>query len=506
MISLWPHQEEAVEELRDGLRRKIRTQLLCVPTGGGKTVIAAFLTKAAQEKERRVVFLVDRVALAGQTSATFWEFGIQHGVAQGSATFGRNEPIQICSAQTLEKRGSFPACDLLIVDEAHTLRQFTTDFIQNTNTPVIGLTATPFSKGLGSIYQKVINVTTTDELIEQGYLAPLKAYCAREIDMSGAKTTAGEWRGSEVEDRGRAIIGDIASEWIAKTNQHFGGPVKTIVFSATVAHGEEICREFQQLGYNFQQISYRDRDDDERKQKIEEFRAGEIQGLVSCEALAKGFDVQDILCLICARPYRKSFSSHIQMLGRAMRSSPGKDYALLLDHAGNYLGFYDRMIEFFANGCDSLDDGERDDKVREEPEEQQKKDMVCSCGMVVPPSADRCPGCGKDFTRSSEVEIRPGEMVDMDGKPSKKDEKPFLRDRKSVYQQLAYEALTRKKGDIDKAKSFAKAQYKNFYGCWPPFTFEPASGIDPELKSAVTANIIRYVLGQQKRKKKAAKA
>ena len=61
---------------------------------------------------------------------------------------------------------------------------------------------------------------------------------------------------------------------------------------------------------------------------------------MSCEALAKGFDVPDVLCLIGARPYRKSLAAHIQQIGRVMRPSPGKEFALVLDFAGNVHGFY----------------------------------------------------------------------------------------------------------------------------------------------------------------------
>ena len=39
---------------------------------------------------------------------------------------------------------------------------------------------------------------------------------------------AGEWTGTEVRERGRAIIGDIVTTWVEKTQEHFGGPVKTL--------------------------------------------------------------------------------------------------------------------------------------------------------------------------------------------------------------------------------------------------------------------------------------
>lgn len=492
MIALRPYQELAVEGLRQGLRDGHRCQILCSPTGSGKTVIGAYLLQEVQAKGRKAAFVVDRVALCGQTSRVLWDYGIQHGIAQGQNSFGRHEPIQVCSSQTIEKRGFLPDLDLMIVDEAHTQRKFIVNFAKNSKIPIIGLTATPFSKGLGATYSNVVNVTTTDELIEQKYLAPLVAYAAKEIDMTGAKVVAGEWTDREVEERGREIIGDIVKEWVEKTNHHFGGPVKTIGFSATVAHGEEICREFQAAGYDFRQISYKDRDDDYRADLIQQFRDGQITGLVSCEALAKGFDVPDVLCLISARPYRKSFSSHIQQIGRAMRASPGKEYALVLDHCGNFTGFLDRMDEFFANGVYELDDGERDSKVREEGV-KEKTDIVCACGYVLKPSMDTCPACGAQRKRKNTIETKPGVMVEVE-RGKEKPVKPYLKDPEVAWGGICHIAMLRKKGDVEAAKKFALAQYRNFYDEWPDrsWGFAPAEFADPGLASHIKANLIRY--------------
>lgn len=462
------------------------------------TVMATSLLLEVQRKGTRAAFVVDRVALCQQTSNMLQFYGIRHGVAQSNNTFGRLEPIQVCSAQTIEKRGFWPAIDLVIIDEAHTLRKQVIEFAQNISAPVIGLTATPFSKGLGEIYSHVVNVTTTDQLIEDGYLAPLKVYIAKPIDMTGAKVVRGEWKERDIEQRSRAIIGDIVTEWTEKTQLHFGGPVKTIVFSATVAHGDELCRQFQAAGFNFQQVSYKDKNDERRAGLIEEFRKpdSDIVGLVSCEALAKGFDVPDIQCGICARPYRKSFSAHIQMIGRAMRSFPGKDYALWLDHAGNYLGFYDQMVELFGNGVDQLDNGERDKQVRKEVT-KETSDMACNgCGYAPLTAAmDHCPSCGKARVRRNRVEILPGRMVEIDGVDTRKH--PYLQDATEAWRQICRVALDRKK-DEESANRFALAQYRNFYGRWPAKStaFDPAENVDPRLRSHITANVIRWAKAQ----------
>jgi hypothetical protein len=78
---------------------------------------------------------------------------------------------------------------------------------------VVGLTATPFTKGLGKTYSNVVSSVTTKQLVEAGRLAPLRVFIAKEIDMTGAKKVGGEWSGDEVTARGLKITGDIVSEW-----------------------------------------------------------------------------------------------------------------------------------------------------------------------------------------------------------------------------------------------------------------------------------------------------
>jgi DNA repair protein RadD len=174
-----------------------------------------------------------------------------------------HERVQVCSAQTLEKRGFLDQADLLVVDEAHCVRKQTAALIKNhADLKVLGLSATPFTKGSGELYTNIVNVTTTDKLVAEGHLVPVKMYAAKAIDMAGAKVVAGEWADRDIEERGLKIIGDVVGEWIDKTTKHYGGPVKTIVFSATVDHGEELCKQFNAAGFNFQQISYKDANDD----------------------------------------------------------------------------------------------------------------------------------------------------------------------------------------------------------------------------------------------------
>jgi DNA repair protein RadD len=497
------YQKDCIEQLRQGLREGHRSQILVAPTGAGKTVIASYLLGEAYQKQSRAFFVCDRVSLVDQTSVTLDSYKVPHGVIQADHWRARPwEPIQVVSAQTLARRDLPYKPRLVVWDEAHTMYKSVLDYCADEEIKVIGLTATPFTKGMGGVFTNVVNSTTTNKLVDQNWLVPLKMYAAKEIDMAGAEIKFdGEWKDSEIEERGIKIVGDVVEEWITKTNEHFGGPAKTIVFSATVAHGEEICRAFAKRGFNFQQISYKDGNNDRRRALIEEFRKPDssIVGLVSCEALAKGFDVTDIKVGIGARPYRKSLSGHIQQLGRVMRSHPGKEFALWLDHAGNLLRFLDDMQEVFQNGVSDLNKKEYDAKARKEKTPEEKQTMKCSaCGFVH--TQKICPSCGHERKGArSRVENASGQLVEINGKKTKSQD--WMDDKRSIWGELCYLAYELKREDA-KAEKFALAQYRNIYGEWPSQKYSPEVFVPPrpEVRSKVRSMMIAYRNAMNKRR------
>lgn len=292
MLNLRPYQERCIDSLRKGFHAGHQSQILYMPTGAGKTETSIALMQATQLAGNRCAMVLDRRVLCNQTSQRLDKYNIDHGVLMsGHFRFRPHEPIQICSAQTLEARGSFPGLKLLIVDEAHAIRKETAEFIKSTGIRSIGLTASPFTKGLGNIYTNVVNGITTHDLVSEGSLVPLKIFIAKEIDMTGAKKVAGEWSPKEATERGIKITGDVVSEWIAKTHEIFGGPKKTIVFCSGVAHGADLATRFAESGYNFVSLSYRD-DDQFKQDVIDEFSKPDsgIHGLIATDILTKGFD------------------------------------------------------------------------------------------------------------------------------------------------------------------------------------------------------------------------
>jgi superfamily II DNA or RNA helicase len=381
-LQLREHQSWVIDALREGFKAGHRAQLLYAPTGFGKTEVAISLMKATSDNYKKSSMILDRIVLVDQTSMRLSKYKIRHGVYQANHwKYDTNERIQVCSAQTLERRNKFPDIDLLIVDECHITRKKITDLIQeNPKLKVIGLTATPFTKGLGKIYSNVICASTTGALVDKSWLAPLKVYISKEIDMKGVKKVAGEWSPDQVTERGMQITGDIVQEWIKKTHEVFGRPRKTIVFCAGVAHGADLVQQFANKGYNFVSISYKD-NDEFKKAAIEDFAKPDtdIHGLIATDILTRGFDVPDVMVGVSARPFSKSLSSHIQQIGRVMRPCEGKEFALWLDHSGNYIRFRDDWDQIYEDGVQSLEN--KEEKTKKEPTEKEKKESKCSaCG------------------------------------------------------------------------------------------------------------------------------
>lgn len=509
-LILRDYQSAALESARENIRKGIRRQILCAPTGAGKTIIALGLMKGATEVAARSAFLVDRSALVDQSSAALDLYGIDHGVMQ--ADHWRSRPrayVQLVSAQTLGRRlgrGGYvdyflKGLRFVLIDEAHTLYRSTLDWLATLpeNCAVIGLTATPFTRGLGQHYQAIVNVATTDGLMDAGMLVRPIAFAAVEIDASGvAVKSTGEWDERGLEREGVKIVGDVVTEFIKRTTERFGGPVKTICFSSTVAHGEEICRAFAQAGLNFQNISYHD-DEDERRAKIAEFRKPDslIMGLVSCDALAKGFDVPDVkACLLC-RPLRKSLTTHIQQIGRVLRPAPGKSEALVIDHTGNTLRFLRDTVDFWANGVDELNERAEKDKIPRTIEKKEREELLChGCQAVLPPSVRVCPACGRERPpKPSNVTVISGTTQEIDlrqvsGRKFEYASHPLLKDPEGAYQAFLAFTTHRKHGDVDAARKWAAGLYKGVYGRWPPRTYDALPYV-PELMTVEVESFCR---------------
>lgn len=475
-MQLYDHQLQTLEALRGAFRSGNRSVMLYAPTGMGKTEIAIALMVAAAEKGNRSAIVLDRVALCDQTSKRLDKYEINHSVMQaGHWRNNQSSKIQVCSAQTLEAIGSFPDISMLIVDEAHAQRKGTKEFIANNpHIKVIGLSASPFTKGLAQSYQLVVSAATNKWLVDNGFLTSLRIFVAKEIDMDGAKKVAGEWSSKEATERGKKITGDVVAEWVKTTHAIFGKARKTLVFCAGVAHGEDLARRFGEAGYNFVSISYKD-DDELKREIIEDFSKPDTQidGLIATDILTKGFDVPDVMIGVSARPFSKSFSSHVQQMGRVMRLYDGKEFGVWIDHSGNYLRFQNDWDDLYNVGVHELKDGV--EKPKKELSKAEKEKATCpKCKHVM--SSDTCPYCGFVRIRANDVTEVAGELTELG--QNHKSEK-----HTSEYKEMFYQEL------------IGYAKEHGFKDGWSFHKYKEKFGVNPAWKKVAkepSIEVVRY--------------
>jgi DNA repair protein RadD len=447
-------QPKAQSMLRENFRAGHRRQILTSATGSGKTMAALQLLHGSLIKGKRAIFVCDRTVLINQTSARADQYGLPHGIIQ--ADHWRRDttiPFQICSIQTIAKRDYWPQADLIVIDEAHVIHAATREKILSTNAAVIGLTATPCTKGLGLIYSALVNATSMHELTEQGVLVPLRMLACVKPDMSGAETSGGEWTARAASEREATIIGDVVGEWLTH-----GEGRKTIAFGADIAYCTELCMRFNAAGIKAMRYTSQT-PDDERTEIVREFETPEssIRILCSVAALSRGFDVPDVGCIIDARPLRKSLSEVIQMWGRGLRCAPGKSDCILLDHAGNIGRFLPDFERVYFDGFKTLDDGEKADKqIRQDP--KSEGNGCPKCGHK--PFHHHCVACGYEKQTKAEVDESAGVMkeIRLGGKKA-------ASDKLDLWRQLAGYV---RRSSSNKKDGYARHLFRNITGEWPP--------------------------------------
>lgn len=488
-----PFQSTTHVALREGIAAGHRCQMVCAPTGSGKTIFAMYLVAECMKRGKRAIFVADRITLIDQTSVTAARVGLRpHGIIQARHPLEDwSQPFQIASAQTLARR-RWPPADLIIIDEAHTQLSAWTDHIGRTDAVVVGLSATPFSTGLGRLFSRVINATTMAELVAQRTLVPLRVFAAVRADMRGAATAGGEWTDTAAEQRGMQIVGDVVREWM-----RHGGNRKTICFGATIKHCEELCRQFNSAGIAAA-VYCANTPDVLRAQMLDEYRKPDsfLRVLVSVEALAKGFDVPDVSCIIDCRPLRKSFSTWVQMVGRGLRASPdtGKVDCLLLDHSGNARRFAADFSDLYHDGVQALDTAEKLDRTVRNDADDDRDPCACpACGFS--PFAKRCIACG--FARPVIAQI-----AHVDGMLQEVilGGKKLAANRRDLFNQLV--AYARRHSAPHQQLWRAKYLYRDMVGALPPagWTLDntPDTMPTPETVSRIRALNIRRAKGLAK--------
>lgn len=474
-MALYDYQEETILKLRSSLRSGKKRPVVQMPTGAGKTIVAAAIVRMAQEKGSRVTFVVPALSLIDQTVERFRQNGIYSvGVIQANHEMtDRRQPIQVASVQTLMRR-EIPQSEIVIIDEAHVMFEFYQRWFslpEWRDIPIIGLTATPWAKGMALLWDDLIVGTTTSELIEKGHLSDFKVFAPSHPDLRGVKTVAGDY---EIKGLSKAmdkapLVADIVSTWLDR-----GENRPTICFAVNRVHAKHIQKEFEAAGISADYIdAFTERED--RNQIAKRFASGEVKVVCNVGVLTTGVD-WDVRCIILARP-TKSEILYTQMIGRGLRKAQGKDLCLILDHSDTTLklGFVTDIHH------DELDDGKKTSAAKKEREEPLPKECI-KCHFLKPPKVHECPNCGFKPEPRSTIEVVDGELMEITrDKKVKKIE--YTVEQKSLF----YRELIRYSQDKGYKPGWAYWKYKEKFG------IAPANGMSKVPSQFVSPSTISWI-------------
>ncbi|MFZ2079357.1 MAG: DEAD/DEAH box helicase [Xanthobacteraceae bacterium] len=486
------YQIEVIEKCREEIKVGNDKIIIVAPTGSGKTIVAGSIIKSVVAKDKRALVLAHTREIIGQTSAKLAAEGIDHGIIQAGFA-PRDAAVQIATVQTLSSRAmrsrrmELPAADLLIVDEcqhstAATWRKIIESYPQAV---LIGLTATPCrgdGRGLGGIFDAIVECPQVAELIAQGYLVGTRVYAPAEPDLTGIRTRAGDYVEQELAQRmdKDELVGDIVQHYFK-----YGERRKTVCFAVNVAHSIHICEEFKKAGVRAEHIDG-STPKPERDAALARLASGETEVVTNCMVLTEGWDLPAVACCILARP-TKQMGLYRQMVGRVLRPAPGKTNAIVLDHAGATYrhGFVEDKVEW------TLDPDRRAESkahAARQADGYRSRFVDCtSCGSIRV-AGERCGHCGHlPQRRGDAVEFRDGDLALVGRKSRRAEMFSDPAERLRWYSMLAHIAEER-----GYKPGWASHKYKERFHTWPlqrhPSLMEPT----PEVLSWVRSRNIAW--------------
>jgi superfamily II DNA or RNA helicase len=408
-FQLRQYQTDIIDQTRTLMMQGHRSILIQSPTGSGKTALTASMLGTAASKGMDSWFLVHRRELIKQSVKAFSNVGIRHGVIANGFQEDLRHCIQIGSVQTLANRINRTRRPKLIVwDEAHHIAagSWSKIFAAYPDAFHIGLTATPErldGKGLKKFFNRLILGPKVEWLIENGFLSKYRLFAPGGIDISGLHIRMGDYVKSElnsVADR-PSITGDAIKHYL----KHARGR-RAVVFCVSVEHSKHVAAQFNEAGITASHVDGTT-DSQERDKAIQKFETGETLILCNVELFGEGFDLPAIEVAILLRP-TQSLGLHLQQIGRSLRPSPGKEFAIILDHAGNTQrhGLPDQEREWSLEG-----------RVKKKGDAEATVNVkICpKCFAATFAGATACKYCGFVYQiQSREVDFKEGDLEEVD--------------------------------------------------------------------------------------------
>ena len=342
------------------------------------------------EKGSRVAFVVPFLSLIDQTFKAFVKAGLPEEdisiVQSNHPLCNYAKPIQICSADTLVRRPKLPLVDMVIFDKVHRRSKLYKRWMETCpDYKFIGLSATPWSTGMAEEWDRLIIVSTTRQLIEQGFLSDYKYYAPYSPDLSGVKMLAGDYHEGQLSAAMNKveITADIVKTWVDKGERR-----PTLCFCVDRAHARSVQVQFESVGIA---AGYVDAltPADERVEMIEQLRNGQLSVICNIGTLTTGVDAPFVSCIILARP-TKSEMLFLQIIGRGLRTHTNKKECIILDHSNTGLSLgLPCTIHYDELKSGKVELGKKKNKREEKLQPTPKKCPKCS--FVKPVGVHTCP-------------------------------------------------------------------------------------------------------------------
>ena len=341
-MQLRPHQIRSYNIILDNIKKEIKKQAISLPTGAGKTFLAAEVIKNRLAKGEKVFFLVANSPLIKQTYDEFEKFGLECGIIKSGMNKYENlhAPIQILMLQTyvsrLDKLNIFKP-DLIIMDECDycwTGSMIEKVFNQNPDSFFVGISATIIdNKGyLLKGFDFYDNQTTVKELQELNYLAKDKNYVPLTPDLKNVRVmSTGDFNETDLDE---ACNQNYIIEDIIKSYKAVDCGYKGIVFAINIQHAERLRDEFLKVGIRCGVIHSKMKKF-QNDYWFEAHRSGRIQLLITIGMTIRGYSDVDVIDLIFTRP-TASLRLFLQAVGRGGRMDNKKlGFFRHFDYAGN---------------------------------------------------------------------------------------------------------------------------------------------------------------------------
>lgn len=388
-IQLRPYQVDAKTAALNVLASQDKT-FLRLPTGGGKTVVAASIAGELLADGASILFLQHREELIHQNKATMEAVtGAKCSVVKAKANDWSGDVVFASVATAKGKRlAASPEFSHVFIDECHRAhaKSYQNIIDHNEGAKVLGLTATPDRKTFKTFGLPAFHISI-ERLIQLGFLVRPRG---RTIDL-GVSHELANLKGTEVQIAAEAskrlnvdvLNSAVVDGWLREAGSLTGteAGLKTVLFASGVDHAVALQAAFNSRGVPANIITGKTSTTD-RQAHLNSLATGEIPVLINCMVLTEGVDVPEIECVAINRPM-KSKILFVQAVGRGLRLANGKSSALVLDFVG--------ACEQHGGLETAL--GVLPTKKRAAPTKECPK-----CSERVATSKKKCPACDYKFT------------------------------------------------------------------------------------------------------------